>query len=364
MRVCPAPTPGKISGWDPYGQNDHSEWFDAEYMFDVAGGFDVVIGNPPYVQLQKDGGRLGKLYRNAGYATFASTGDLYQLFYEQGLRLLSPSGHLALITSNSWLKAEYGKATRKHMAQNLTVLRLLEMGKDVFDNVIVDTSVLLGRSGNSAETGKAVDMDRLSSKAFPPDEKLWSDFSPRGESPWSVLSSIEQDIMDKMVAKGTPLKDWDIAINYGIKTGYNDAFIIDNQTKDALVAQDQRSKEIIKPVLRGKDIQRFRAKWADMWIIDTHNGYDGVPAIKVDDYPCCQGLISTPTISSWRNGTTREELPITSVTVLTTKISPRRNCSGLNLSTMAASPTTTADSTVKLRRSYSRASPLNTCARS
>ena len=81
------------------------------------------------------------------------------------------------------------------------------------------------------------------------------------------------------------------AINYGIKTGFNDAFIIDNQTKDVLVAQDQRSKEIIKPVLRGKDIQRFRAKWADKWIIDTHNGYSGVPPINIDDYPAVKAYL-------------------------------------------------------------------------
>ena len=281
----------RVAAWNPYDQNASAGWFDPEYMFGVSDGFDIVIGNPPYVQLQKDGGRLGKQYRDAGYAAFASTGDVYQLFYEQGLRLLSQSGHLAFITSNSWLKAEYGKATRKHMAETFTVLRLLEMGKDVFDNVIVDTSVLLGRSGNTDETGKAVDMDRLSHKSFPPDEELWSDFSPQGPDPWSVLSSIEQGIMGKMVTVGTPLKDWDIAINYGIKTGFNDAFIIDNQTKEALVAQDQRSKEIIKPVLRGKDIQRFRAKWADMWIIDTHNGYDGVPAIGIDDYPAVKAYL-------------------------------------------------------------------------
>ena len=272
---------GKISTWDPYDQNDHAEWFDPGYMFDVAGGFDVVIGNPPYVQLQKDGGRLGKLYRNAGYATFASTGDLYQLFYEQGLRLLSSSGHLAFITSNSWLKAEYGKATRKHMAETLTVLRLLEMGKDVFDNVIVDTSVLLGRHGKADESGKAVDMDRLSHKTFPPEEELWSGFSPKGESPWSVLSSIEQGIMDKMVAVGTPLKEWDITIYRGITTGLNDAFIIDNQTKEALVAQDPKSTEVIKPVLRGRDIQRYQARWKELWLIATFPAI----AVNIDDYP-------------------------------------------------------------------------------
>ena len=81
------------------------------------------------------------------------------------------------------------------------------------------------------------------------------------------------------------------AIYRGITTGLNDAFIIDNQTKDVLVAQDQRSKEIIKPVLRGKDIQRFRAKWADKWIIDTHNGYSGVPPINIDDYPAVKAYL-------------------------------------------------------------------------
>ena len=75
------------------------------------------------------------------------------------------------------------------------------------------------------------------------------------------------------------------AIYRGITTGFNEAFIIDNQTKDALVADDPRSAEIIKPVLRGRDIRRYRARWANIWLIDTHNGYDGVPAIDIDDYP-------------------------------------------------------------------------------
>ena len=81
------------------------------------------------------------------------------------------------------------------------------------------------------------------------------------------------------------------AINYGIKTGFNDAFIIDNQTKEGLIAQDPRSEDIIKPVLRGRDIERYRAKWAGMWLIDTHNGYDGVPHIEIDDYPAIKAYL-------------------------------------------------------------------------
>ena len=255
-------------------------------------GFDIAIANPPYVQLQGNQGLLGNLYKGVGYKTFARTGDVYQLFYERGCQTLKPAnGLLAYITSNSWLKAEYGKSTRQYFADQHTPLRLLELGKDVFDSAIVDSGVLVARTGGSGKEFPGVDMDRLAEATVPPEERHWGLVRPDGAAPWSILSLLEQSVLDKMRAKGTPLKDWDIAINYGIKTGFNDAFIINNQTKEALVAQDQRSKEIIKPVLRGKDIQRFRAKWADMWIIDTHNGYDGVPAINIDDYPAVKAYL-------------------------------------------------------------------------
>ena len=285
----PADSAERVANWDPYDQNACAGWFDPAYMFGVEGGFDVVIGNPPYVQLQKDGGRLRQLYRNRGYATFASTGDIYQLFYERGCQLLTPKmGILAYITSNSWLKAEYGKSLRSYFAEKQTPILLMELGKDVFESVIVDASVLLLRAGRSADAPSsfaAVDTDRLGDKAFPPAQELWGQAHLEGDAPWSVLSPLEQSVLDKMRTKGTPLKDWDNVINYGIKTGYNDAFIVDNQTKEALIAQDPRSKEIIKPVLRGRDIQRYRAKWADMWLIDTHNGYGDVPAIDIEKYP-------------------------------------------------------------------------------
>ena len=271
----PADDANKIAHWDPYDQNAKADWFDAEYMFGIADGFDVVIGNPPYIQLQKNRGELGRLYKDAGYATFARTGDVYQLFYEKGCQLLKPQhGLLSYITSNSWLKAEYGKATRRYFAEKHTPLQLLEMGKDVFENAIVDTNILIVRHGKSGETGKAVDMDRLTDKTFPPDASLWGQFRPQGEKPWSALSATEQSVMDKIEAIGTPLKEWDISINYGIKTGYNDAFIIDNRTKDTLIAEDPNSAEIIKPVLRGRDIQRYQAQWAGLWLIYARKGLE------------------------------------------------------------------------------------------
>ncbi|MDE2836575.1 MAG: Eco57I restriction-modification methylase domain-containing protein, partial [Chloroflexota bacterium] len=241
----PAPDAHRVAQWDPYDQNATADWFDAEYMFDIRDGFSIVIGNPPYVQLQKDGGKLGNLYKNAGFATFARTGDIYQLFYERGFRLLTANGVLSYITSNSWLKAEYGKATRRYIGDNHTPVRLLETGKDIFEKAIVDTSILVARSGRNTDAPPffpAVDTDKLLSedKTFPPSHDLWGQVRLEGDAPWSVLSPVEQSIVGKMRAKGTPLKDWDIVINYGIKTGFNDAFIIDNQTKEALVADDPR----------------------------------------------------------------------------------------------------------------------------
>ena len=282
----PAGDADNVAKWDPYDQNRSADWFDPEYMFGIGDGFDVVIGNPPYIQLQKDQGTLARRYGDAGFETLARRGDVYQLFYERGCGLLRPdTGTLAYITSNSWLKAESGKALRSWLAKRHTPLRLIEMGKDVFD-AIVDASVLLVREGGAASRFPAVDMDRVDMDrvdgvVFPPVKKHWGEARPVGTAPWSTLSGVEWRILDKMKAKGVPLKDWDVRINYGVKTGYNAAFIIDNATREDLIAEDPRSDQIIKPILRGRDIRRWRAQWAGRWLIAT------LPSLglDIDDYP-------------------------------------------------------------------------------
>ena len=104
---------------------------------------------------------------------------------------------------------------------------------------------------------------------------------------WVVLSPIEQRIKAKIEAIGTPLKDWDINIYRGILTGYNDAFIIDGKTKDELIAEDPKSAEIIRPILRGKDIKKYNSDFADRWLINAHNGIKekGIKPINIEDYP-------------------------------------------------------------------------------
>ena len=113
-----------------------------------------------------------------------------------------------------------------------------------------------------------------------------------GSDSWVILSEIEQSIKRKIEAVGTPLKDWDIQINYGIKTGYNDAFIISTEKRDEILAncatdeERQRTAELIRPILRGRDIKRYGYDWAGLWLINTHNGVKGVmPRIDIDDYP-------------------------------------------------------------------------------
>ena len=132
----------KIALWDPYDQNASADWFDPEWMFGVADGFDVVIGNPPYIQLQKDSGRLGRLYAPCNFDSFIRTGDIYCLFYEKANQLSKNGGHVCFITSNKWMRAAYGKKLRDYLIGHTQPVQLLDMGPGVFD-ATVDTNILL-----------------------------------------------------------------------------------------------------------------------------------------------------------------------------------------------------------------------------
>ena len=257
-------------------------------VFD-SGGFDVALANPPYIHLRWHGDRMRELYRKAGFVSYARMGDIYQLFYERGCQLLKTSGGLlAYITSNSWLRAEYGKRLRRFFSEGHIPLRLLELGKDVFESAIVDSSVFILRTGREEKheaSFPGVDVERLSSDEFPPRDSLWGQVCAKGDDTWVILSNLEQNAMDKLHTHGTALKDWDVKTYIGTMTGYNKAFLIDTATKNALVSEDPNTLDIIKPVLRGRDIQRYRANWAGLWLINVHNGYRNIPAIDISEYP-------------------------------------------------------------------------------
>ena len=283
----PAHDADRIAAWDPYDQNASADWFDTGHMFDSTDGFDIVIGNPPYIQLQRDRGRLADRYKNAGFTTFIRSGDIYQLFYEKGSLFLKPNrGILAFITSSSWMKAKYGTTTRRFFSEGHTPIRLLEMGKDVFD-AIVDTNILLLREGRSIGSFPAIDIDKLSVVRLPLREALWGHVRLDGEVPWSILSPTEQRVIDKMNTVGVPINQWNISINRGITTGYNAAFVIDEETRSRLILDDPSSEDILKPILRGRDVKRWSSAWWNYAPQDRKYLIATIPALRIniDDYP-------------------------------------------------------------------------------
>ena len=285
----------QLASWDMFNQNACAGFFDPEWMFGVKDGFDIVIGNPPYVQLQNDEGKLRKMYENCGFETFASTGDIYCLFYERGHQLLKDGAHLCYITSNKWMRAGYGERTRKFFATKTNPMLLIDFGGvKVFKSATVDTNILLfAKETNSHVTKCAVvnkqvkeSINNLS--VFVEQNRTECDFA--GADSWVILSPIEQSIKNKIEAIGKPLKDWDINIYRGVLTGFNEAFIIStdkrNEILDNCLSDDERKRTeaLIRPILRGRDIKRYGYDWANLWLIATfpsrHYDIEEYPAVK------------------------------------------------------------------------------------
>ena len=267
-------------------------WF-SEVFAD--GGFDIVIGNPPYISLQNEGGSVGKPYEKADFSSFDRRGDIYCLFYEKGMQLLSPGGTLCFITSNKWMRAAYGEKLRGFLAEHTNPCLLIDFsGNKIFENATVDVNILLLEKAANAGQTEAVTLGkdfRLSAEnlsLYVHQHATRTAFS--SSESWVILSPIEESIRRKIEAVGTPLKEWDIQINYGIKTGYNDAFIISTQKRDEILAacqtedERQRTEAVIRPILRGKDIKRYGYDWAGLWLIATFptHQYDieQYPAVK------------------------------------------------------------------------------------
>ena len=275
----------QLASWDMFDQNSYATFFDPEWMFGVSSGFDIVIGNPPYIQLQLNGGELGKMYEDCGFQAFTSTGDIYCLFYERGHQLLKQNGHLCYITSNKWMRAAYGEKLRTFLASKTNPLLLIDFaGVKVFESATVDTNILLFEKAKNAHntvcaaTNKQNRDSLKNLSVFVQQQGSPCDFS--GGDSWVIMTPIEQSIKRKIESVGVPLKDWDIQINYGIKTGYNDAFIITRTKRDEILAncktEEERSRtdEIIRPILRG----------ANLYLIATfparHYNIDSFPSVK------------------------------------------------------------------------------------
>lgn len=270
----------QLVAWNPYDQNGKASFFDPEWMFGIKDGFDVVIGNPPYIQLQANDGKLAKIYEHCGFSTFTRMGDIYSLFYERGWQILKREGHLCFITSNKWMRAGYGKKIRSFFVENTNPIILIDFaGIQIFESATVDTNVLLFSKKSNLFKTKSLAVNKDISVKELKDNLLEyvdnnsgiSHFS--SSDSWAISSYGSSDLKEKIKKCGKPLKDWDIRINYGLKTGYNKAFIINGDTRKGILDSCKTEKEreetakIIKPLLRGRNIIKYGIDWQDNWLI-------------------------------------------------------------------------------------------------
>ena len=245
-------------------------------------GFDIVIGNPPYVQLQKrindeSNIKIGDLYVNQQFKTFEKTGDLYCLFYENGIKLLRNDGILEFITSNKWMRAGYGESLRAFLSKYNPINIIDFAGTKVFDTATVDVNILtISKHENMMQSQGCTISEKCFNNLSDYIKQHSATHSFYTSDSWVMLNSIEQSIKEKIEKYGTPLSKWNVSINRGILTGYNDAFIISGEVKDKLIAEDPKSAELIRPILRGRDIKRYSYDFADLWLICIPCGFTNI----------------------------------------------------------------------------------------
>ncbi len=278
------------------------EWrFEFPEVLDDEGdflGFDCIIGNPPYIRQEqiKD---LKPLLQKQYPDFYNSTADIYTYFFALSYHLLKEKGFNAFITSNKYARAKYGAKLREWLLKKTTIVSYMELNAlKVFESAAVDTSIM-----NFIKQTPPKESDFKYYEPTPNDKNdlKSTPFLSMKQNALSTESFIFAnasflDLRDKMESVGTPLKDWDIQINYGIKTGANEAFIITTEKRDAILnacktqEERKRTERLIKPILRGKDIKRYSYEWAHLWVINTHNGYTSnlkskIPPIDIEKYP-------------------------------------------------------------------------------
>ena len=278
-----------ICSWHPF-KNKPSLYFDYKLQFGLDRKFDIVIGNPPYTQIQGMANRLKEMYQNVGYETFKSTGDIYQLFYEKCLFLLSDDGVASLITSNKWMRAGYGASTREYFYKNADVFRIIDLGAGRFESATVDVNIILysktkeknirGERSFKGATYSGSLKDIRSAEFY--------DVVSDAGKEWVIMSGLERSIFNK-INKHKALKYWNIDIKAGIKTGFNEAFIIDENTKNELIKKDKNSKFLIKPMLKGRNILKYKCNFNNLYIIAT------LPALNlnIDEYPAIKNYLKS-----------------------------------------------------------------------
>ncbi len=268
------------------GQFDYEVWFSE--VFRAQDGFDVVIGNPPYVRQE-----LIREHKPALKAHFPEvyqgTADLYVYFYAKGLRLLRANGVLVYISSNKFMRAGYGERLRRLLAGQTTLQTVIDFGDlPVFDATTYPTVLVVRKAAPSAEQATQTLVvedigvvqrlvEEVKARAW---QQLQSSLDPMG---WILMEPGVRSLMRKLRRGGQPLSEVEGARFYiGVKTGFNEAFVIDHATRERLILEDASSSQIIKPWLRGRNVKRWKVSSSPEFIIFAFRGIDidRFPAIK------------------------------------------------------------------------------------
>ncbi|GAA8136692.1 class I SAM-dependent DNA methyltransferase [Helicobacter pylori] len=296
------------------------EWrFEFPEVLDDEGdflGFDCIIGNPPYIRQEhiKD---IKPLLQKQYQDFYNSTADIYTYFFALSYRLLKEKGFNAFITSNKYARTRYGAKLRELLLKKTTLVSYMELNAlKVFESAAVDTSIMsfIKQTPSKESVFKYYeptpdDKSDLKSTHF-----LRMRQNALSTESFIFANATLLDLRDKMESVGTPLKDWDIQINYGIKTGANEAFIITTEKREEILnackTQEERkhTEALIKPILRGKDIKRYSYEWRGEWVINTHNGYTSnlkfkIPPIDIEKYPALKSHLD----SHWDTIITRSD---------------------------------------------------------
>lgn len=242
------------------------------------GGFDIVIANPPYVRHETISDYRHLLEPH--YTTAGSRADLFVFFYEQAVRLLRPQGVLTFITSNKYYRAAYGEKLRRYLAEQLTLREMVDFGDAPVFEAIAYASILIGQKQPPPAAHRFPGHTWLPADALETLQKVMSDKAAPIEqaaltpSGWNLSTPAVAQLLQKLRANGKPLTDYvEGRFYYGIKTGLNEAFVIDAETRQKLIDQDPKSSELIKPWLRGRDVKRWHATWAGLYVIAFPFGF-------------------------------------------------------------------------------------------
>ncbi|WRF66391.1 class I SAM-dependent DNA methyltransferase [Helicobacter pylori] len=255
------------------------EWrFEFPEVLDDEGnflGFDCIIGNPLYIRQEhiKD---LKPLLQKQYQDFYNSSSDIYTYFFALAFHLLKEKGFSAFITSNKYARAKYGAKLREWLLKKTTIVSYMELNAlKVFESAAVDTSIM-----NFIKQTPPKESDFKYYEPTPNDKddlestpSLLMKQNALSTESFIFANATLLDLRDKIESVGTPLKDWDIQINYGIKTGANEAFIIPTEKRDEILnacktqEERERTERLIKPILRGKDIKRYSYEWAHLWVI-------------------------------------------------------------------------------------------------